>query len=228
MKKHIFNEDVINLIFDFYSSKKDDLKFRYNWKINTNRLPKIIRLEESGSLFQKNIELKEKLFFALKGCSKNKRIEILKYYVKDWGGIRGNSEETLNNYFNASNEELIQNGIKGIASWSKILSIHDYLKYAIFDARVSASINSIIKQSNIPSRIFFPVLPSRNTVINPFNKDLISFIRLNNESVLSPDRTYQTYLEIIGEVARKHNVEIFMIEMCLFTYAEELVMKTKK
>ena len=65
-----------------------------------------------------------------------------------WGGV----EALIWNHYN----ELIKRGINGVSSWSKALVLHDCNKYAIFDARVSSSLNYLQVINNTKEKILFP------------------------------------------------------------------------
>lgn len=120
-------------------------------------------------------------------------------------------------------------GKNGIASWSKALCIRDPLQYAIFDARVAASLNAlqIIHRTRIREPARFPVLSSQNGRVKQGNKQLTAYFRTH----VWPEESmhfYRDYLTLCREVARKladHNesVPICAVEMALFAHTEELL-----
>ncbi len=207
-----------SIISEFYSLKSDKIINDYHWKINYSNLPLNIKLNTNQSLFKQNLELKKELTNQFKNNYKEAK-NLVKYYIHDWGGIRTNSDETLKKYIEELPEKVIENGKKGIASWSKALTVFDYKKYAIFDARVSVSLNGLIISKIKGEKDFFPILPSRNKAIADFNKK----IRIGNSiNFIDSEVFYRTYLDLIKTVASEHKVGIAEIEMCLFAYAEEL------
>jgi hypothetical protein len=108
---------------------------------------------------------------------------------------------------------------KGIASWSKALCIRDPHKYAIFDARVSATLNLLLlANTEIDEKLFFPRLPSRNSTILKINQ------RINDSKVeyLNKCLVYREYLSLIRNAANHVNTDIQTVEMILFSHPENL------
>ena len=132
----------------------------------------------------------------------------------------------MRSYCEKSPVDIIKNGKKGIASWSKALTVLNYREYAIFDARVSVSLNGLILQQLDENSRYFPIMPSRNNAIKEFNQKLR--LKLNKQDFIDSDLFYQMYLDIIKMVARELNVGISEIEMCLFAYAEEIAKNSFK
>jgi hypothetical protein len=221
-------KQLIKVVVKFYSLKCDKIDVVYKWKINSTKLPKGIKLNEKKSLFHQNLNLKHELTNQYKKVSKDKKEikKLIKYYIYDWGGIHKNSDTTLNSYCDKSPVDLIKNGKKGIASWSKALTVVNYKEYAIFDARVSVSLNGLILQYLGESAEFFPILPTRNKEIKEFNQKLRQ--KINRQDIIDSVLFYQTYLGIIKMVAKELNVDIAEVEMCLFAYSEEIARNSFK
>ena len=118
----------------------------YNWReINEDKLPMGIELPE-GNQYLKNVVLKKELNKKWKESQNvEDKLILIKYYIATWGGIHTNSLESMEEYSKLSASQLIKNGKKGIASWSKAIVVHDPNEYAIFDARVAISLNCIQK-----------------------------------------------------------------------------------
>ena len=222
------DDRTIAVVSEFFASKKNGLVKAYTWQIPYDDLPKGVSINRKMSLFDQNIGLKMILMHVLQHASKKERHGIIDFYINKWGGIHGNSEKTMAFYSSASPRELMATGTKGIASWSKALSIQDPKTYAIFDARVSACLNALILKDIKRGRVFFPILQSRNTTIAPFNKTLRSRIAKAQERSFPPSVAYSAYLDLLTAVAKKNKVELSAVEMCLFTHAEELVKKVEK
>ena len=126
----------------------------YDWPIPDAKLPSGI-VVKPGSSYQRNIDLKHALHSAWIKGDKARRYELACFYVRDWGGIKRNSEDKLRRYAAASADELISNGYDGVATWSKILCMHDPDRYAIFDARVSVALNALQIIHHLKSRVLF-------------------------------------------------------------------------
>lgn len=155
-------KNLIQVVSEFYNEKRKYIKSKYNWKINVDSLPDCIKLPNNTSLFEQNIELKKALtkqFNKVKG-NKTEVLELIRYYISYWGGIHTNSERTLKSNTDSDVDEIIEKGTKGIASWSKALTVFNYEKYAIFDARVSVSLNGLIYQETGIQGSYFPILSS--------------------------------------------------------------------
>lgn len=193
----------------------------YNWRKTI--IPKDIVLPQ-GNQYLKNIYLKKELHTKWKDeTSAEKKGVLIEYYIRTWGGIKGNSKESMQEYQSSNAEDLIKKGVKGIASWSKALVIHDYNKYAIFDARVSCSLNCLQMINSVEDKILFPILASQNKTIISANKKL-KIISKNENWIISDEKTfYNEYLNILKLVSKELNTDISTIEMLLFAKAEELI-----
>ena len=152
---------------------------------------------------------------------------MIKYYIKDWGGIRTNRPETIKKYTASTTEELINTlGKRGIASWSKALVVKDSENYAIFDARFSISLNCIQILHKKKDIVLFPILSSRNNVIKRGIDQLKILARNYNWTKASENNFYMQYIDILKSVAKAKETNIATIEMLLFAKAEELVLET--
>ena len=222
------SKKIIQVVREYFDAKKKDVKSKYDWTINFANLPDCVKLQTNTSLFEQNIELKKALTKQFKKVKDNKTevLKLIRYYISYWGGIHTNSESTLKSYADSDVDEIIGKGTKGIASWSKALTVFNYEKYAIFDARVSASLNGLIYQETSIHGSFFPILISRNNTIKGFNMKLRN---VTNRSSFKPtDTFYREYIKLLTEVANKSKVSIAEIEMSLFAYAEDIANETFK
>ena len=202
----------------------DDTNDWYNWrKINESLIPQRITLP-GGNQYLKNIVLKEKLSSKWNlETDIFKKGELIEYYIKTWGGIKGNSIYSLNEYKTKTAEELIEKGIKGVASWSKALVLHDFTKYAIFDARVSSSLNALQVINDLDDNILFPILPSQNKRIIIANKNLNKTAKEREWKKASESSFYNDYLKLLSSVSTQLNTNISTVEMLLFAKAEVLI-----
>lgn len=202
----------------------------YRWReVNESKLPDGIKLPD-GNQYKKNLSLKTQLNTKLKAAAThNEKKQLLKYYISTWGGIHGNSDETMNKYTRSTDNELMAMGSRGIASWSKALCISNPGKYAIFDARVSASINAlqIIESTEAPN--LYPVLTSRNNVIKKGIKLFKANAKTQAWEVAVDCVFYRKYLGYLKNAALSLDsnlgASVATIEMLLFAKAVELVGK---
>lgn len=207
-----------------YVNKNNDW---YNWReINEDKLPMGIELPE-GNQYVKNVVLKKELNKKWKESKSDEdRLILIKYYIATWGGIHTNSKESMEEYSKLSATQLIKNGKKGIASWSKAIVVHNPDEYAIFDARVAISLNCIQKLYGLKDAVLFPVLPSRNKIVAIGNKLIKDTAKSESWEKANEENFYTQYLKILNYVAIELSTNISTIEMLLFAKAEEIVENT--
>lgn len=201
----------------------------YRWKeISDTSLPKGAILP-AGNQYAKNVALKLGLHKVWSDTdSVAEHVDLAKYYVSTWGGIRSNKDETLREYVTQEPDSIIRNGKKGIASWSKVLCIRDPNKYAVFDARVSTALNclQIIGHTEHPS--LFPLLPGRNNAIKAGKLRIKAHADQHSWSGAKELEFYIDDLNIVRNVAQScqvPNTRVYTIEMLLFAQAEVLLSK---
>lgn len=200
----------------------------YKWRrFDTSKLPVTVSLPNGGSEYENNVALKKELHKEwCRGDDKQKE-EIVRWYISVWGGVRGNLNQTIKSYANTDPTNLIALGKKGIASWSKALCIYDPDNYAIFDARVSASLNAMQILSVVTQPILFPALSSQNKAIVSGNKFIESYAKDRKWKVIGKDLFYQEYLGILKGVMSCYGpnseVSLSTIEMFIFAFAENLL-----
>ena len=192
----------------------------YHWAIKDKYLPKGIELS-NDSRIQRNLSLKEQLHSKWSESDNKTKEELIEYYIVKWGGIRGNKKETLDIYKKSPSHELIKRGVNGVSSWSKALVLHDCNKYAIFDARVSISLNYLQVINNTKDKILFPILLSQNNKIKFANRKLKEISK--DWKKVGNNEFYSLYLELLQATAKKLNTNISIIEMLLFAKATDVI-----
>ena len=175
----------------------------YNWReINEDKLPMGIELPK-GNQYLKNVVLKKELNKKWKESQNvEDKLILIKYYIATWGGIHTNSLESMEEYSKLSASQLIKNGKKGIASWSKAIVVHDPNEYAIFDARVAISLNCIQKLYGLNDAVLFPVLPSRNKIVALGNKLIKATAKSESWEKAYEENFYTQYLKILNYAAK--------------------------
>ena len=121
--------------------------------------------------------------------------------------------------------------LKGIASYSKIYSIIDMDKYAVYDARVAAALNAIQWNYGVKDGMAFNYINVRNNIIGNATKK-IGFVYQEPFKVknlvakgwrkIRKDDTYQVYLDLLQTCLKqlpKYN--LYELEMVLFANAEK-------
>lgn len=198
----------------------------YTWDVDDWKLPDGIRLP-SGSPYIRNVVLKRALNASWIAGTAERKCEIIRWYIREWGGIRGNKDKTIESYSTSDPGDLVAMGTKGIASWSKALCIYDPERYPIFDARVSAALNALLLIRNEPRPKLFPCLPSQNRTIISANGLFQNLVRERGFSFIGEKEIYTMYCEILktalGRLVGFHDIGVFTLEMLLFSFAEELL-----
>lgn len=216
--------NIKKALVNFSKDNIGNLSSIYNWPINLEYLPVELNIK-GNDLYAKNIDLRFQLNSSyLKSNTFEEKYNLLKWYIYNWGGVKTNNQETLELYTSSSPQELIERGSKGIASWSKALSIINPQEYAIYDARVAMSLNALQIINNVDNPLYYPPLLSRNKTINSC-KDQIKPV-LQKWKKVKDQEFYQTYLNLLKDVASDigNDTSHHDIEMLLFAYAEELAL----
>lgn len=223
-------EQLIDTVAEFTREKYASGTTWYAWSYDPDRLPGEVAAGErtDGDWYARNVELKHRLHAAWK-AQPAARANLEHYYIADWGGVRTNKPETLAGYHGADAQANIGRGRTGIASWSKALSVRDPLAFAIFDARVSASLNAlqVIHSKRIGQPMRFPVLPSRNGAVSRATVQLRAHFRAHDWPAVRRD-FYTDYLKLCKAAAARlgpagEPLPLYAVEMVLFAHTEELL-----
>ena len=211
------------MLYEWSAPYIDGIYGWYRWRENSwfrlmDRVPVPVDGLAEGNSFQRNAKLKESLSQHWQKYPES-RLELAAFYVKDWGGVRALRDENLNYYVSLSAADFGRLGSNRVASWSKVACLHDVNTYAIFDARVAASLFSLNKKFGLSGRVPFPVLPSRNRTISEAGAPM----RKNALRRGGVEGFYENYLQILQNVASRFGVKIYVLEMLLFSKAEALV-----
>lgn len=224
-----FNKDFL----DFVNQNIHKVE-NYKWKkINLKGAPCCIELNDYDNDYKQNKILRSTLNKSLlQNYTEENKYLFFKWYIANWGGVRSNKEETLKLYAKSSIENLIALKKKGIASWSKALSIVDPKRYFIYDARVASALNSIQIIHNFKNPIYFPELGSRNTVISGESKKIKAYNKRKNDlkkwKKLGLSNFYNFYLDLLKTTAEKlkdKKIDPEDIEMLLFSLSEALALE---
>jgi hypothetical protein len=223
-------EQLISVLTDYVGEKIDAGTDWYVWSFKTDRVPPGILGEDAlpNDWYSINVHLKQRLNRMWMEDS-GRREELEHYYISEWGGVRTNNPRTLAAYHQSSVEQNIARGKKGIASWSKALCVRDPQQFAIFDARVSASLNAlqVIHRDAVTEPMQFPQLPSRNTTVRRTSLQLRACMRAHSWQDVRLG-FYTDYLELCKIAATRLKalsgpMPIYAVEMALFAHTEELL-----
>lgn len=176
-----------------------------------------------GTNYEKNINLKKT---SSEIWEKGDKLEIANWVISDWGGIRGNRPETIQQYVADIVSGKIPTELKGVASYSKILSFLDPTSYAIYDARVAISLNAIQLLCEEKYGTVFCYLPGRNRALQLFRNLSATKPKALQRSgwmTVNKDSCYEFYLATLNSVRSKlAGLPLYELEMCLFADAEKL------
>lgn len=224
---------MIDSLCSYFESKEDfaglglqNLPSNYMWPKN-GKFPNhshVFQEELLGeSLFAKNIFLKK---ISADIWSRSDKLMLVNWIVRDWGGIRGNKNETLKQYIEEINQGQYPSKIKGVATYSKILSFMDPQKFAIYDARVAISLNAIQLISGVKKGVAFCYLPGRNAALNLFRKEPSTHINVLGDGgwqKINSDDCYAMYIRSLKAASKIiGNENLYELEMSLFADAERL------
>jgi hypothetical protein len=216
--------ELKNILKIFYINYHNDKTDWYHWVVKDIYLPKGIELTNESKV-KRNLQLKEKLHSMWIQSNEETKGNLIEFYIVKWGGIKTNRTDSLNIYKTNSASDLINRGKRGVSSWSKALVVHDCNKYAIFDARVSSSLNILQILAKNENKVLFPILSSRNNIIIKGNLKIKEISMNESWSKLSNNNFYTEYINLLKIVAEELNTNISTIEMLLFAKAENLVIE---
>ena len=146
----------------------------YNWSVPTKAASvasltalvgqaNVDRLYAITNRAEQNIQLRSLLSPFLKRNNMEIRLCAMRWVIYDWGYVRGprGSEKDWPEQFGNYETNVIESFIEEhhgsrIASWSKALAFADSSKYAIYDARVVMSLNSILDKIGHDRKFFMP------------------------------------------------------------------------
>lgn len=152
----------------------------------------------------------------------NERTALADYAVRVWGGVKRNAPTTIESYVQTMSLGAVPKSHKGIASWSKIAAFSDPSSHAIFDARVSFSLNAIQLLSGAGQCLWFPHLAGRNKLLVEMWPLLEAYADVKKWTPIDSTQVYSTYITLLTSVSRSLRKDIDDVEMLLFSKAEEL------
>lgn len=225
-----YNQPFIGFFEDSLPKLKEVNDYWSTKKIEGFTHPK----EES---YEANVELKKHLHQKwVNATSAPEKLDCAKEIISDWGGVRGNKPDTLKNYVDEIEKDQPDTPLKGVASYSKLFSIANLEKYAIYDARVAVSLNAIQYLADVKDRIAFNYISGRNNITGhvgkkkgfahaaPFKKKTL--IGERGWKSIERDETYSIYLNLLNTCLESFpDCHLYDLEMALFYNAENLCEK---
>jgi hypothetical protein len=221
-------DELADQIWPHIGTYKDD-----DWDLPKKRLSleNLIGADKTNDLYDmtskaaQNIRLRSLVTDFIKSKNLAVRLAAIKFVVVNWGSIpKGvdNLEKWLNLFKNFE-PDVIERFITDkynhrVASWSKVLAFADSENYAIYDARVVMSLNTILDGLN-HSRQFYMPSTRIKTIRKNFNfmKKQVLMLKMTSEKKL-PYLGYFDYIDLLkAMVAKGLAVNILDIEMRLFS-----------
>jgi len=230
------------IVVEYLKKHTRSLSVLYNWapdeKILLDRFG--IDVSKCGTALEQNVLLKNELAKNIQlNRSKENKVNVANYIIKDWGGIRrfGRGEEVVTRFsdieFSGSLPD-VKFDFQVISSWSKYLSIIAPDWACIYDARVAYSLNVINYISGSKHKIF-PVPSGRNSRINLFDIESLLLIakvqeiddgspkEIKKKHFIGEDKVYKQYIKLIREVHEdlwESTDPVQYTEMLLFAIAD--------
>lgn len=217
----------ISVLCQFFDREIPRLSSTYNWKI-----PNINGFTYAGERgYLQNIVLKAYLKTLWDNATtEEEKFQIAKTIVSDWGRVRTNKNDTLIKYVNSVSRNNTPTPLRGVSSYSKILSIIHPNRFAIYDARVAACLNAIQINANLTQGLAFNYVPGRNNVTGNTTKK-IGFTQTPKFSTkrlvqsgwfpIRRNETYMRYIELLASCLKERpHYSLMSLEMALFANAE--------
>lgn len=220
------SRNLVHVVAAFIAREESALATSYKWPLREHVLRQHLAITVAGAnSFQKNLDLKQKMA-VLWAANPSHQHAIADYYVRVWGGVRGNKPGTLPAYV-ATIASRGTPDFHGIASWSKIATAADATSAAIFDARVALSLNAlqVLALGENQKGVLFPKLESQNKVIKRVGPQLIAAGKARGWEVLPKDKLFfSAYIELLKRATQSLNGSLPLArgEMVLFAMAENL------
>lgn len=191
----------------------------YEWRMpNPKGFPMEVALPR-GPRVEQTRALKHALSEKFDTCPNAERFELARYFVRHWGGIRGNREATLQRYVLADTNEIIRSQkFKGISTWSKVLHLRDPHRYFIYDSRIAVSLNLLQITSRVQNPLAFPMPESQSRLIKTVRNRLRAIAREASWR-RATDTFYEDYNTLLRRVASQIGIDTDIVEMALFSRA---------
>lgn len=215
------------ILCSYASQKFPSLPLDYKWKFDVAMASKSFNMPINGkNWYKKTCALKRGIANKW-NSSPEQRANLAEYAVRVWGGIKRNNAATIQSYVQVISQGQLPPTLKGIASWSKVAAFSNPDVHAIFDARVSFSLNAIQMLHGEGEWWWFPHLAGQNKLLNEIWPSLKKQENQKKWSHIEPQKVYSTYIDLLNNVAQQLKINIDDVEMLLFSKAEELALRVK-
>jgi hypothetical protein len=219
----VISHALVETVAAFLEQHEPHLAVTYQWSPKEEQLLELLGLRLVGrNGFEQNLNLKRQLS-ELWTSQPAKRYVIADYYVRIWGGIRRNRPGKIDGYTDSVAAGNVL-PFDGVASWSKVATAADPDKAAIFDARVSVSLNALQVLAGHEAAALFPILASQNKAIKAINPLLNAGARSRRWAKVNKEEAFDAYLRLLRLASRRlaGPLPIARAEMVLFAHAVDL------
>lgn len=208
----------------------------FDWRFDASKLPEFVTADDRAVLtgindsWERNRELRKVVSKRMKHTTHERREEIFKWIVKDWGGIRGGNDEVFPQWVSelgVFERERIEAFFKNEerdrpSSWSKILSFIDYRYYPVYDARNAVALNIILEETDLKWRFFMPGTQNKEVpkAVDAI-RDRLKEVFKGHHIQYAYYREYRNLLLAIKEHANLSDV--LEVEMHLFAHSMDII-----
>lgn len=199
----------------------------YTWKFDAAVVSANFGVTVNGATWYDKTRALKRGLSQVWASSPNQRAALADYAVRVWGGVKRNAPATMDAYVQTVSRGHVPLTHKGIASWSKVAAFSDPFEHAIFDARVSFSLNAIQMLSGSGPSWWFPQLAGQNKLLNETWPILKSRAKGQAWEDLKSTQVYPSYILLMKNASRMLHKDIDDVEMLLFAKAEELAKAVK-
>jgi len=214
-------QSLENTLLSYATQHLPSLHHIYTWKFDTALAHQTFEWTIAGSNWYEKTRALKRHASREWAASHEQRAVLADYAVRIWGGVKRNAPATMQGYVQIVSQGQVPVNHKGIASWSKVAAFSNPDEHAIFDARVSFSLNVLQMLHGDERRWWFPHLAGRNTQLNACWSRLKIQARQQGWLRVATTDVYLTYIGLLMDVSRKLDVEIGDVEMLLFSKAED-------
>ncbi|MBB5055314.1 hypothetical protein HNQ36_005325 [Afipia massiliensis] len=224
------SQSLLNSVCNFLKDKPAG-ENSYIWKVHKTtweRLGDGFDPHQYATGEEQNVALKAFLSRRWLDAKPTEKRRIAEWMIRDWGGIRRNSDSRIKSYVLLADEAEPETPLEGVSSYSKVLSIRNPEKYAIYDSRVAASLNALQlmdQQSlGLKQAVAFSCPASQNKKIREFSKQFSrrSLVHVYGFKPIHRSDTYRYFTTLLSELKQMTGASVLEIEMRLFADAERL------
>lgn len=207
----------------FFTGQLPHLETTYQWpkRVPANKPDAPWQFTTNGA--RECIAMKHHLSSLWAQAEPAQRQQLARWIVADWGGVRTNGAGKINRYADTISSGLVPATLQGVASYSKILSVADCTRYAIYDSRVAAALNAVQLIYGAVEPRYFAHIPSRNRTIRTFTNWFAKQPFTATWKAIGAAEVYNAYCQLLSELKQQFpNYDVYHFEMALFSHAPDL------